>query len=101
MMTKKLWHLINAKEDGVAIRDKIKVEKVYKNGNYKIPGQRSISPGNWKRKRGMLLHHKEVREFRRFYGKEKESYLKSVKEKGKEMKKGKGMFIESIQKYAD
>lgn len=99
MMTKRLWYLINAKEEGrKTIREQTKVVHKYKNGNYRIPGQRSISPGNWKRKRTMLLHHREVREYKEFY-EFKGTYLEAVREKGKELKKGKGMFIESMQKY--
>lgn len=101
MMTKHLWHLVNAKEkDGLSIKDKTKIVKRYKNGNYKIPGQRSITPGNLKRKKSMLLHHKEVREFKEFY-EFKGTYLQAVRAKGKEVKKGKGMFIESMQKYME
>lgn len=99
MMTKRLWFLMNAKDvDGKTIKDKTKILERYKNGNFRIVGKRSISPGNWKRKRTMMLHHREVREFKEFYEWEG-TYLEAVRAKGKEIKKSKGMFIESMQKY--
>lgn len=96
MMTKRVWQFLNTKERGEkSVAEKVEVLKVYKNGNYSIPGQRSITPGNWKRKRSMLLHHKEVREYISFYDFEG-SYLEAVGEKGTELESGEGMWIESI-----
>ena len=98
MMTKRVWAFLNTKEPGrKTIGQQTKILKRYKNGNFKIEGQRSITPGNWKRKRTMLLHHREVREFKEFY-EYKGTYLEAMKAKGKELKKGKGMWIESIPK---
>jgi len=74
-------------DDGRTIQDKVHVKQIYKNGNYRIPGQRSISPGNWNRKRSMLIHHKEVRAYREYYGLENVPYLKSVKALKKARKK--------------
>jgi len=99
MMTKRVWAFLNTKETGKkkSIGDQTKILKRYKNGNFKIEGQRSITPGNWKRKRTMLLHHREVREYREFY-EDTRPYLESVKGKGVELQDGKGMWIESIPK---
>jgi len=99
MMIKRLWHLISVEEKGrKSIKAQTTIIKRYKNGNFKIEGQRSITPGNWKRKRTMLLHHREVREYKEFY-EFKGTYLEAVRAKGKEVEEGKGMFIESMQKY--
>jgi len=96
MMTKRVWQFLNTKETGKkTIGEQTKILKRYKNGNYKIESRRSITPGNWKRKRTMLLHHREVREFKEFY-EYKGTYLEAMKAKGKELKRGKGMWIESI-----
>jgi len=98
MMTKRVWAFLNTKEKGRdSIGQQTKILKRYKNGNFKIEGRRSISPGNWKRKRTMLLHHREVREYKEFY-EFKGSYLEAIKAKGKELKTGEGMWIESIPK---
>ena len=98
-MTKRLWHLISAEEKGrKSIKAQTTILQRYKNGNYRIPGKRSITPGNWKRKRSMLLHHREVREYKEFY-EFKGTYLEAVRLKGKEVEEGKGMFIEAMQKY--
>lgn len=75
-MNKEEYRLMTIKEKGrPTVKEKIDVLKVYKNGNYRIKGQRSISPGNWNRKRSMLLHHVEVRAFRDFKSYEDKSYL--------------------------
>ena len=96
MMTKRVWQFLNTKEKGrKTIGDQTKILERYKNANYRIEGRRSITPGNWKRKRTMLLHHREVREFKEFY-EYKGTYLEAMKAKGKELKKGKGMWIESV-----
>jgi len=98
MMTKRVWAFLNTKEKGRdSIGQQTKILKRYKNGNFKIEGQRSITPGNWKRKRTMLLHHREVREYKEFY-EFKGTYLEAMKAKGKELREGKGMWIESIPK---
>lgn len=98
MMTKRVWAFLNTKEKGRdTIGQQTKILKRYKNGNYKIAGQRSITSGNWKRKRTMLLHHREVREYKEFY-EFKGTYLEAMKEKGEELKTGEGMWIESIPK---
>ena len=99
IMTKRVWAFLNTKETGKkkSIGEQTKILQRYKNGNYRISGKRSISSGNWKRKRTMLLHHREVREYKEFYD-FKGSYLEAVANKGKELREGKGMWIESIPK---
>jgi len=70
---------------GEPIEEATAILKIYKNGNFKIPGRRSISLANLHRMRGALLHHSEVRLFirlERFKG----NYLQAVKGKKEDKK---------------
>ena len=94
-MMKGKQSLLHRKTDvkGMTIYERTKTIQTYKNGNIKIPGVRSISPANAKRKRSMLLHHAQVRGFIKgedFKGK----YINAVREKKEDIKKYVGKYSE-------
>lgn len=78
---------------GLTIYERTKPIRVYKNGNIQIVGVRSISMANLKRKRGMLLHHSQVRSYikgEKFKGK----YVEAVREKKIDIEKYVGKYSE-------